>query len=436
MALRFVSILNLKLLVHPSQTVIFLCFLVFGALCIPFVSTPTKSELGSKGLYTTPNLTANEIVCGFPVSGQYGRTSQFTYLVLLATTVILRKLPWLAVGIATYSLSYSGVAAIHQIVLFARNNRFSPTRSHAYCEFLDIGHQSNRFPACAGVWDPDFGQTSSIIGAGLLAALPIATYSSTFRKAEYRPILIMWTLLLAAAYVFCSITVTDPNRHYQICPAGISETVPGSDYQAVVYNDNWRHAFGAISSGVNHTSVGCIYSCFVNDYLGRLPEEIGVYQVKITEKMNKSHKTNGISFWVSYIPLMVLMIIINHKKMAAENVCPGQEYQWPTLSTLCSSLPQKPWYCHAQWCIQAICVVYYVMYIKSVIAQQENVPFSESFSSVGQWSVVATVGLTLSATILNKVYERWTTRSQVKEQVLEVWEPSQEIWGCEVGYAS
>lgn len=103
------------------------------------------------------------------------------------------------------------------------NGRFSPTISHTFCAFLDIGIESDRFLACAGVYDPDFDQTNGIIGDGLLATLPITIYSLTFCKTEFRPILIIWTLLVAFGYVLYTIIVTDPNRHYQICPTGFSE---------------------------------------------------------------------------------------------------------------------------------------------------------------------------------------------------------------------
>ena len=425
-----------KLLIYSSQASIILCILVFIAFCIPYTYTPTTSEVNSKTLYSTPNLIATEVVCAFPVSGQYGRTPQFTYIVMLAITVIIRRSTWLAVGIAAYALSYSGAAALHQIMIFMHNNRFSPISSHAYCEFLSIGPESPMFPACAGLYEPDFARTNTIIEIGLLAALPIAFYSTTFQKAESRPILIMWTLLLAIAYSFYTIIITDPNRHYQICPIGYSETLPGNAYNAMDYNDSWRQALEAISLGTTNMSTGCIYSCFRDYYLGRNPNEIGIYSVKITDARSLSLRKYSIMFGMSYILLMIFMFVVKHKKEANEKQQLRQDCCRLTRNNFFSWLNHKNWYCYAQWCIQGLCLVFYITKIQAVIAQEEVIPCLEKFSSVGQWSVVATVGLTLSATLLNRACKRWNLRRRPKQQDLADEELSLDTWGCEVGYAS
>ena len=289
-----------SLIIYCIYAITLMSLLIYAGFSIPYLYTPPSSQASTQFQYITPNLTATAITCGFPVSRFYGQILQYIYFILLATTFLLRKFPWLCAGIAAYCLNYSDIAALHSIVLFATNNRLAP-RTHS-CAFLPLGESV--FPVCAGVLDPDYHLASAAVGAGLLAALPMARFSLTFRSAAARPIFVVWTLLLAVAHIFYNITVTNPNSHYQICPTGSESNLPEDNYHAPEYDVTWQELFFMMSKG-NFTKNECLYSCFADrGYLGRTPKEIGIYALGYP---SVAAQWVSITFWIFYIVLTIAM---------------------------------------------------------------------------------------------------------------------------------
>ncbi|KAK4186397.1 hypothetical protein QBC35DRAFT_501473 [Podospora australis] len=61
----------------------------------------------------------SEVVCAWPVSGQYGPGSRILYYVLVAACVLARKTEWLRNACLAAALIFPAVAAVHGIVLAA-----------------------------------------------------------------------------------------------------------------------------------------------------------------------------------------------------------------------------------------------------------------------------------------------------------------------------
>ncbi|KAK3174115.1 hypothetical protein OEA41_001359 [Lepraria neglecta] len=160
------------------------------------------------------------------ISAEYGQTPKYACYLLLAVTALLRNHQWLAAGAAASVMTYSRVAAIHLIVLFATNDRLNEPSSKARCEPVVLPGTDTTFLACAGIYDPDLGVIFDVINNSLLGALPIAAWSTTFRSSNRKPILIMWMLLLAISHIFYNVTRTDVNRHFQIYPTNQVEKLP------------------------------------------------------------------------------------------------------------------------------------------------------------------------------------------------------------------
>ncbi|KAI6085022.1 hypothetical protein F4821DRAFT_162852 [Hypoxylon rubiginosum] len=70
------------------------------------------------------NATENviQVVCAWPVSGQYGPGSRILYYCLVAACVIARKVEWLRNACLAAALIFPAVAALHSIVLAAIHN--------------------------------------------------------------------------------------------------------------------------------------------------------------------------------------------------------------------------------------------------------------------------------------------------------------------------
>jgi len=132
----------------------------------------------------------------------------------LIFTVVIHNHEWLAAGAAASVLNYSGVAAIHLIILFATNARFNMPKTKTHCESVPIPNSSTPFLACAGVNGPDQTLAMAIVNTAMFSALPTAAWSTAFRKSRSKPILIFWIFLLAVGHTFWNLITPDPNLHF------------------------------------------------------------------------------------------------------------------------------------------------------------------------------------------------------------------------------
>lgn len=62
---------------------------------------------------------AVDVVCAWPVSGQYGPGSRILYYVLVATCILGRRVEWLRNAALAVALVFPAVAALHALVLAA-----------------------------------------------------------------------------------------------------------------------------------------------------------------------------------------------------------------------------------------------------------------------------------------------------------------------------
>ena len=71
---------------------------------------------------TAPGTTPLQVICAWPVSGQYGPGSRFLYYALVAVCVLARKTDWLRNASLAAALLLPAIAAIHGIVLAVLHN--------------------------------------------------------------------------------------------------------------------------------------------------------------------------------------------------------------------------------------------------------------------------------------------------------------------------
>jgi hypothetical protein len=394
--------------------IVFTCLLLFSILSILFLYEPPSSTKEQTESYSNENITVTSVICMYPVSGQYGRTSKYAYYVLTMAVVLLRKYIWLAAGAAATAMTYSGVAAIHAIVIFAKCNRLKQLKSHSYCDIIPMDGLIGGLYICAGVYDPDYNEANTIIGAGLLAALPMAAWSSTFHEQKAKAILLMWLLLLAIGHIVYLFTISNPNRHYQICPAGISEPPPASNYLAPkLYDQVWHQALYNISHGYSTTySRACIYSCFDSGtYIGRNRKDIGLYNGSGTE-LDSSVRMRGIgiAFWFIYITFAAMALLVGQlrqRQIVQRGRSKGSYLIWNILTLSHKNILDRV--LSAFWrhilaileafirVFSAICFLGFVIYCEIVDRYQV---FDESFDSVGQWGGIASILMVSLAAIM------------------------------------
>jgi len=237
---RFEKRIVRKRVVNSIYTIIFFYLLLYSITTSLYLDENLKSEDLEPRHYDIGNMSVTPITCAFTLSGQYERAPSYTCFVLLAVTVIVRNHEWIAAGAAAYVLTYSGVAAIHLIVFFTASDRLKLPSSKSRCELVNLPNSGTKFYACAGIYEPDQQESFYVVSSCLLGALPIAAWSTTFRRSSCKPILVMWMLLSAISHVFNNFTLYDSNRHFQICPAKSVEELPHDHYQAPKLGMPWR----------------------------------------------------------------------------------------------------------------------------------------------------------------------------------------------------
>ncbi|KAL9072526.1 MAG: hypothetical protein Q9161_003538 [Pseudevernia consocians] len=440
--------------------VIFTYLVLFSILNSLYVDSALDQKVAQLDTYDIKNLAINHIECSFPISSQYQKTPRYICYLLLVFTVAIRNHGWLAAGAAASVLSYSGVAAIHSLILFATNNRLHLQQAKTRCESIPTPGSDTQFVACAGVIDPDISTIVHIVSSVMLGALPIAAWSTTFRKSGNKAILLFWLLLLAIGHTFWPVTTLDQNFHFQICPKDNIEPLPQANYQAPLLDDSWSDSFHSLvlasqqaSPFFDNGSVpACLYSCFATTaYIGRRSQDIIVTTFAKPNPFVKSAPEQRLAiilFWWAYAFLALLTLFTTEKQgrlpqWVRKRVCSVEYRQqswmpiWKcknknrdatnivnkshgrgndtiTANSLATAKPHPMK--HFQ--ITILQLIQFIAQLCSVAASGGSILYNEitigvvqgtlleqeQFAAVGQWGCIAVVILVLFAAVVSRIW--------------------------------
>lgn len=463
---RFCNILFLKqgidrqIVTNVVYILIFSYLILYSIFNSLYLETGPALKLHQPGHYNIENVAVKSVGCSFFISSYYERTPRYICHLLLVFTVILRNHKWLAAGAATSVLTYSGVAAIHLVILFATNNRLNLQKPKSHCESLPIPGTSVSFVACAGVSDPDVSLSMTVVSSVMLGVLPIVAWSTTFRRSTSKAILILWLFLLAVGHTFYALTISNPSFHFQICPQDYIEPLPTANFQAPFLDQSWRDSFSSLVSTAQHSpqtprngsSPACIYSCFATaGYLGRKTQDITVWDGVILQhpvlKSTASHRYDGVIFWWAYTLLAVLTLFTTERK--------GRLPKWSHKLLFSIEYHQQPPASRRKWtkiaikwtddsiitigsCEAVTSVRIHITVLKlvqlfiklvsvgafcgSVIVQEKqnaqiwSVLSQDPFAAVGQWGNIAVVLLVLVAAGVRRIWTGTGAGSKVAEE--------------------
>ncbi|KAL5113736.1 hypothetical protein ACEQ8H_008378 [Pleosporales sp. CAS-2024a] len=116
-----------------------------------------------------------QVVCAFPVSGQYGPGSRILYYVLVITCIFARKAEWLRGACLAAALIFPAVAAIHSLVLASTHVN--------------------------GAVDMDIFGAFQFCSIAILAAPLTVRLSKTYFYDPGRNVIFLWTILLLMGLV-------------------------------------------------------------------------------------------------------------------------------------------------------------------------------------------------------------------------------------------
>ncbi|KAM7198719.1 hypothetical protein V8F20_006034 [Naviculisporaceae sp. PSN 640] len=163
-------------------------------LALALLSTLANRNLDATTDISIPSLAVNstihdgglQVICAWPVSGQYGPGSRYLYYALVAACVFARKADWLRGACLAGALIIPAVAALHGIILAIMH-------IHGAVD-MDI---YGAFQACT---------------IGILAAPITVKLSKTYFNDPGRNTIFLWTILLLAGLL--SLTV----EFYRVSP--------------------------------------------------------------------------------------------------------------------------------------------------------------------------------------------------------------------------
>ncbi|KAH7390916.1 hypothetical protein DE146DRAFT_618728 [Phaeosphaeria sp. MPI-PUGE-AT-0046c] len=139
-----------------------------------------------------------QVVCAFPVSGQYGAGSRILYYVLVITCIFARKAEWLRGACLAAALVIPAVAALHSLVLASAHVN--------------------------GVVDMDVFGAFQICAIAILAAPLTVRLSRTYFYDPGRNIIFLWTILILAGLIALCV------EFYRVTPSACSADDDGNPF--------------------------------------------------------------------------------------------------------------------------------------------------------------------------------------------------------------
>ncbi|KAL3447119.1 hypothetical protein BJX65DRAFT_318248 [Aspergillus insuetus] len=175
----------------------------------PFSSSISLlSRSGVAGNATNATDLGLEVVCAWPVSGQYGPGTRILYYVLITACVLARKEEWIRNACLAGALLFPAIAALHGIVLAAVH--------------VD------------GALDMDVYGAFQLCSIGILAVPLTVRMSGTYFSDPRRHIIFLWTGLVLAGLL--SITVEFFRVKPLICTHDNNGSLLTSDISKFPYN--------------------------------------------------------------------------------------------------------------------------------------------------------------------------------------------------------
>ena len=369
--------------------------LVFGCMTTVLAGTPMTNRYGGYG---------PDVLCVYPVDGQYTFLQRLLFYVLLVFGVLARRKKWLVVGALTTAMSYSGAAAIHAMLLV--------TRDHSYIDLNIFG-------------------IFAITSAGVMLSVLLFRWSTTLGKAgrRLRYIVILWLLLLLVGSVF-AVGIMYARQTYAAAPACLDpETVDSS-----------------VASLFPSDTENCTYVCFHQS--GRLfhsPDQIIAWPNKIHQAsdITSIYFPTAISYLGAFIVFTIIFRVRQRKQRGIHSrnrtptplssstsnspttdiwlreKVPGR--QTTSSETVLSSPPPSESSRPRLW--TAVTYFSFFALFGAVIANAVNeyrmypYPTNESSMEVGQWAPWVAVGLVVLAQLINKYAKmRWEGKGADDEE--------------------
>jgi len=359
----------------------------------------------------------NDIACVYPISGQYNSIPRWLYYSLLFIVVTLRHHHWLVVGAAATCLTYGGGAAIHACILaFIRLY----TNSQVPDGIVQLPNGLEHWISST-VFELDNDGTLAVVGAGFLIALPMALWSSQFRRPDTKAILVLWTALMFIGMVcclfnlYCIDTTSDgPYRQSRFCYPSNNDSFPvtrGDEIISVEGDWNstiWKHFFQDPKDFRD-----CIYPCFYTTAILRSQDEVTA--IPFSDILPSNPRYWGFVFIkaMAYVCVPCTMLL-------CLGVLVLRLFDFSTSVSTLGPTKQRPKSirylvglinCYGM-IITPITLLAFVIWVELAIRLDIQ---SETYHHVGQWTPLVYFGLVVTSAFVGQFWELYRVRRAVSK---------------------
>jgi hypothetical protein len=366
-----------------------------------------------------------DVLCAYPLSGQYCYAPRILYYVLIVAAVLIRKHTWLATGAAAYVMTYATAASIHAVILCGLHASSTPLIEDG---LITLGH-ANQIWIRARVLDLDTDATLAIVGVGFLMLLPLAVFSTTFQKSEAKPILAVWGILMLVGTICCLVTLytvdttpDGPFRQIRVCTAPKKHStlsILGSFSQTPLRGPEWNSTIYDFFTKQSTATGDCFYPCVHSSQMLRSPSDITLIAFPEAKPGSRIYWAFKLLSAIVYscVPLYIVggFVLLAHKHLADRDS--GDQPTIRVIKAHLVALVEKRLTFKVAlefvfWAFQAYALVFAPVVIVFFVAFAEYSlsldPSSESIRHVGQWQPLVSVGLVLAAALLQKYNDEQT----------------------------
>jgi hypothetical protein len=379
----------------------------------------------------------HDIACVYPISGQYNNIPRWLYYILLISVIILRRQEWLAVGAAATCLTYGGGAAVHALILASARLSSSSQIPNGFVQ-LPSGQE---YWINAASLDLDTDGTLAVVGVGFLITLPMALWSSEFRRSDAKPILVLWTILMFIGMICCLVNLFDvdatpdgPYRQYRFCPASVNDSLSVAGGGLAFSEGDWNTTIWKHFSKDGAAYLGCVYPCFGTQHILRSQNEM--IAITFPELLPSNPQYWGVcliaAFVYGFVPVTMLLclavLILNLGGFTASSSETGEKSKFLAIwhletqlkirfgSGLTLRLEGEPkgklkfvfklllWGINAYaGILTPLTVVAFVIWIEWTLTLDIQ---AETYRDVGQWTPPLYFGLVVVSTVIGKFWNK------------------------------
>lgn len=226
-------------------------------------------------------ITAQNVMCAYPISDIYAAAPRFLYYCLLFATFVTIRYRWLSNVFLGAAVAYAASAAIHSFIIVSNPSVAPPGQDVAIPFIPSTSNLTNVIPALItntstvsiqpDAVELDIDPITAVVVTAYLVGLPLQLWSRTMRSSRIvRYMILLFNLCMLAGTVCTLVSWPTTNLsapQYRFCFAGIPDpdSFQNDGWNPSLWQGTWNstvwHIFDNPSTVWQNLSANCYYPC-------------------------------------------------------------------------------------------------------------------------------------------------------------------------------